>query len=225
MRLTQNFTLAEMTASQTAVRNGIDNTPDAACIENLRRLCNILEEIRTLVGKPITITSGFRGREVNATIGGSKNSQHMYGCAADFRITGLTPDEVIRIILTAGIKFDQLIREYDSWVHISVPLSGRAWRMECLIIDKRGARPYGPYEPLDARPAQKPLTKSRTMANATTAGATGAALVVTPFVEPASRLAETAQENPNGFIMVVGIVLLVVGAVGGYLYLDDRKKR
>lgn len=149
MKLSAHFTLEEMTASQTATRRGLNNTPNDSAIDNLRRLCLVLEEVRKVVGKPITVTSGYRGRELNQAIGGASNSQHTYGCAADIKVHGLTPDEIIRMILTANIRFDQLIREYDSWVHISVPINGKSWRKQCLIIDKQGARLYGDYKPME----------------------------------------------------------------------------
>ena len=90
MNLSPNFTLAELTASETAERNGLDNTPDATALANLQRLAEFLETIKTaLSGKPVMINSAYRGPAVNAHVGGSKSSQHMVGCAADIRIPGM----------------------------------------------------------------------------------------------------------------------------------------
>ena len=149
--MTPNFTLAELTASETAERNGLDNTPDATALANLQRLAEFLETVKTaLGGKPVMINSAYRGPAVNAHVGGSKSSQHMVGCAADLRIPGMNPDQVCRAIIEADLPFDQLIREfYDpakaagGWTHISVPNdTGSTPRKQALIIDKTGTRPF-----------------------------------------------------------------------------------
>lgn len=149
--MTPNFTLAELTASETAERNGLDNTPDATALANLQRLAEFLETIKTaLGGKPVMINSAYRGPAVNAHVGGSKSSQHMIGCAADIRIPGMNPDQVCRAIIEADLPFDQLIREfYDpakaagGWTHVSVPNdAGSTPRKQALIIDKTGTRPF-----------------------------------------------------------------------------------
>lgn len=120
MNLSPHFTLAEMIRSQTAIRNGIDNTPDPAQIERLRLLCvNILEPLRALVGKPIHVSSGFRNPTVNSLISGSPTSQHMRGEAADISVEGLTAQELFVVILASALPYDQLIQEFDSWVHVS----------------------------------------------------------------------------------------------------------
>jgi hypothetical protein len=144
MNLSPNFTLAELTASETAERNGLDNTPDATALANLQRLAEFLETIKTaLSGKPVMINSAYRGPAVNAHVGGSKSSQHMVGCAADIRIPGMNPDQVCRAIIEAGLPFDQLIREFDSWTHISIPNEeGSTPRGQTLIIDRAGTRPF-----------------------------------------------------------------------------------
>jgi hypothetical protein len=149
--MTPHFTLAELTASETAERNGLDNTPDATALANLQRLAEFLETIKTaLGGKPVMINSAYRGPAVNAHVGGSKSSQHMVGCAADIRIPGMNPDQVCRAIIEADLPFDQLIREfYDpakaagGWTHVSVPNdAGSTPRKQALIIDKTGTRPF-----------------------------------------------------------------------------------
>jgi hypothetical protein len=149
--MTPHFTLAELTASETAERHGIDNTPTPEHLENLHRLAEFLETVKTaLGGKPVMINSAYRGPAVNEKVGGSKSSQHMVGCAADIRIPGMNPDQVCRAIIAADLPFDQLIREfYDpaktagGWTHVSVTnTAGSTPRKQALIIDKTGTRPF-----------------------------------------------------------------------------------
>lgn len=121
MKLSDHFTLAEMVFSQTAIRKQLDNTPDQVQIENLKKLCTeVLEHIRVLVGKPIQVTSGYRSKKVNRAVGGSRTSQHQQGEAADIQVKGLTTQELFDIIIKSDlIQFDQIIQEFDEWVHIS----------------------------------------------------------------------------------------------------------
>lgn len=144
MNLTPHFTMQELTASETAARHNLNNEPDVTAANNLLRLAEFLERVKAaLGGKPIMINSAYRGPEVNAHVGGSKNSQHMVGCAADIRVPGMTPDQVCRAIIEADLPFDQLIREFDSWTHVSVPNeAGSTPRKQALIIDKTGTRPF-----------------------------------------------------------------------------------
>ena len=118
MRLSANFTLAEMERSQTALRLGIDNLAPAGVVVRLIALCReVLQPIRDHFG-PVHVSSGYRGRELNAHIGGSPLSQHMRGEAADIVIAGVTPIEVCRWIEGSAIDFDQLIYE-GNWTHVS----------------------------------------------------------------------------------------------------------
>jgi zinc D-Ala-D-Ala carboxypeptidase len=143
MNLSPNFTLEELTASETAMRNGLDNTPGPVAYQNLVRLANFLEEVRKVLGKPIMINSAYRGPEVNKHVGGSKNSQHMVGCAADIRVPGMSPDAVCKAIIASELQYDQLIREFDSWTHISIPNEENSTpRGQTLIIDRAGTRPF-----------------------------------------------------------------------------------
>jgi len=144
MNLTPHFTLEELTASETAARNGLDNTPGPIAYQNLVRLANFLEEVKKVLGgKPIMINSAYRGPEVNAHVGGSKNSQHMVGCAADIKVPGMTPDQICKAIIASELQYDQLIREFDSWTHISIPNEeGSTPRGQTLIIDRAGTRPF-----------------------------------------------------------------------------------
>lgn len=142
-QLSEHFTLEELSHSDIAVRLGIDNTPPVDLYDNLRRLCVLLESVRKTIGKPILINSGYRSMALNQVVKGQTMSQHLIGCAADIRITGMTPDEVIQAIKYSDIQFDQMIREFDSWTHISVANSPNITpRNQILIIDKEGTRPY-----------------------------------------------------------------------------------
>ena len=132
MKLTKHFTLEEFTFSETAARQNIDNTPDAKTIANLRRVATVLEQVRSIVNRPIMISSGYRSPEVNKAVGGSTNSAHMLGLAADIRAAGMTPRELADAIKHYGVTFDQLILEYDRWVHIG--LSEEEPRNQVLTI-------------------------------------------------------------------------------------------
>jgi len=144
MNLTPHFSLEELTASETAERNGWDNSPNDQELANLTRLADFLEQVKVVLnGKPIMISSGLRTKKVNDAVGSKDTSQHRIGCAADFRVPGMTPDQVVKAIVASGIGYDQVIREFDRWTHISVPNSvDTSPRRQALIIDKAGARPY-----------------------------------------------------------------------------------
>ena len=141
MNLTEHFTLEELTHTS---HRQFDNTPNEAERANLLRLAEFLEIVKTtLGGKPIMVNSAFRSKAVNDAVGSKDTSQHRIGCAADFRVPGMTPDEVVRKIVASGIGYDQVIREFDRWTHISVPNSeDTSPRKQALIIDKAGTRPY-----------------------------------------------------------------------------------
>jgi hypothetical protein len=141
MLLTPHFTLEELIATQ---HREFDNTPNSSEINNLKRLAEMLEEVKTLLdGKPIMVNSAFRSKAVNDAVGSKDTSQHRVGCAADIRVPGLTPDQVVKAIIGSQIQYDQIIREFDSWTHISVPNSPSGTsRKQALIIDKVSTRPY-----------------------------------------------------------------------------------
>ena len=144
MNLTEHFTLDELTSSETAERNGWDNTPNETELANLKRLALFLEDIKTaLGGKPIMVSSGYRGKQVNDAVGSKDSSQHRTGCAVDFRVPQLTPDQVVKAIVASGLPYDQVIREFDRWTHLSIPNTPEtAPRRQVLIIDKTGTRLY-----------------------------------------------------------------------------------
>ena len=143
-QLTANFSLEELTRSEAADRNGWDNTPNAQEIENLKRLAALLQQVKTAVGgKPVMINSGFRSKQVNDSVGSKDSSQHRLGCAADIRVPGMKPREVVEACIAAGVPFDQIILEFDSWTHISIPNEeGSTPRGQTLIIDRAGTRPF-----------------------------------------------------------------------------------
>lgn len=124
-KLTEHFSLEEMTFSETAVRHGLDNRPDARSIRNLTARCKeLLEPIRELAGGPINLTYGYRSPSMNSVVGGSLNSQHMAGEAADINCPLLNPRALFERIRNSDVNFDQLIKEFGSWVHVSF-VSGR----------------------------------------------------------------------------------------------------
>jgi uncharacterized protein YcbK (DUF882 family) len=141
MQLSEHFTLEELTRSEVAERKGLDNTPNASEIANLTRLAALLEEVRSLLNKPIMLNSGFRSKAVNDSVGSKDSSQHRIGCAADIRVPGMTPKQVVEAIIASDIGYDQIIEEFGSWTHISVPNTIETKpRKQALIIDKAGTR-------------------------------------------------------------------------------------
>jgi hypothetical protein len=143
-QLTTNFTLAEFTDSQTAARRGIHNVPSPHSQErqNIQRSAEIMERVRTILGdKPILISSGYRSPQVNAAVGGSKNSAHMSGLAVDFSCPGFgTPRHICKKLEPhmEELGIDQLIHEYDTWVHLG--LSADQPRHMAFTIDNKGMR-------------------------------------------------------------------------------------
>jgi hypothetical protein len=137
MNFTEHFTLEELTATS---HRQFDNTPNDAEMANLVLLAEFLEQVKAaLDGKPVMINSAFRSKQVNDSVGSKDTSQHRTGCAADFKVPGMTPDTVVRAIIAAGLPYDQIIREFDAWTHISISDKPRR---QALIIDKQGTRPF-----------------------------------------------------------------------------------
>ena len=115
-----NFKISELIYSDLAIQNNINNIPDINSLDNMLELIfYCLQPIRELIKKPMLITSGFRNFQVNKLAKGKINSQHLKGQAVDFIIKGMKPKKIIDMILKSNIPFDQLINEYDAWVHIS----------------------------------------------------------------------------------------------------------
>lgn len=119
MQLSPHFSLAELTASQTAARKGLDNTPTQAAMKNLKTTCEQLEAVRELLGHPLIISSGYRSTAVNKAVGGAANSAHVNGWAVDFICPGYgSPVKILDAIKVSTIKLDQCIEE-GTWIHIS----------------------------------------------------------------------------------------------------------
>ena len=126
MNLSANFTLKELTKSDTATRLGLDNTPDEQALENLKTLCKmVLQPVREHFGKSVTVNSGYRSPESNAAVGGSKTSDHCKGQAADIEIVGVANADLAQWIMD-NLEYTQLILEFytpgipdSGWVHVS----------------------------------------------------------------------------------------------------------
>jgi hypothetical protein len=137
MNLTENFTLEELT---TTSHRQFDNTPNDAETANLVLLAEFLEQVKTLLdGKPIMVNSAFRSKQVNDSVGSKDTSQHRLGYAADIRVPGMTPDAVVRALVASDLPYDQVIREFDAWTHVSISPSPRR---QALIIDRTGTRTF-----------------------------------------------------------------------------------
>ena len=141
MNLSEHFTYEELTHTD---HREFDNTPNEQELENLKRLAAFLEEVKSVLGgKPIMVNSALRCKQVNDAVGSKDSSQHRIGCAADIRVPAMTPDEVVKAIIASDLGYDQVIREFDRWTHISVPNTPEAKpRRQALIIDKAGTRPF-----------------------------------------------------------------------------------
>jgi zinc D-Ala-D-Ala carboxypeptidase len=125
MQLSEHFSLDELTFSQIALRKGIDNSPDAVTIDNLRNLCvTLLEPIRSLLGVALHVDSGYRSQMVNTLVGGATNSAHLSGRAADTLPIGMDLHEAFYKIKATDLPFDQVIIECDAWIHIALPATG-----------------------------------------------------------------------------------------------------
>ena len=140
--LTEHFTLEELTYTD---HRELNNEPSEYEKANLMRLAEFLEQVKTVLGgKPIMVNSAFRSEAVNNACGSKNTSQHRLGCAADLRVPGMTPNEVVKAIIGSDLQYDQVIREFDRWTHISVANSPNDKpRLQKLIIDKAGTRLYG----------------------------------------------------------------------------------
>ena len=150
MKLTANFSLNELTKSQTAERKGIDNTPSTPHQENLKKLCeNVLQPIRDYSSKVVTISSGYRSEKLCLAIGSKTTSQHAKGQAADFEIFGVSNKELADYI-HYNLNYDQLILEYwkesdpnSGWVHCSYT-NGNNRRQYLRAYKENGSTKYEP---------------------------------------------------------------------------------
>jgi zinc D-Ala-D-Ala carboxypeptidase len=141
MNLTPHFTLEELIHTD---HRELENTPNETELANIQRLAEFLEELKTVLGgKPIMVNSAFRSKAVNDAVGSKDTSQHRIGCAADIRVPSMTPDQVVKAVIASDLGYDQVIREFDRWTHISIPnQAGATPRKQSLIIDKQGTRVY-----------------------------------------------------------------------------------
>ncbi len=151
MKLTENFSLGELTKSQTAERKGIDNSPSTEHQENLKSLCEmILQPIRDHFGQVVSVSSGYRSPELCVAIGSSTKSQHASGCAADFEIFGVSNKELADYI-NENLDYDQLILEYwkgedepnSGWVHCSYT-NGSNRKQYLRAYKENGSTKYEP---------------------------------------------------------------------------------
>jgi hypothetical protein len=150
MKLTENFSLSELTKSQTATRKGIDNTPSPEHQENLRLLCEaVLQPVREHFGRVVTITSGYRSPELCTAIGSKITSQHAKGQAADFEIFGVS-NKALADYIDSELHYDQLILEYwkesdpnSGWVHCSFS-EGKNRRQYLRAYKEDGKTKYEP---------------------------------------------------------------------------------
>ena len=150
MKLTENFSLVELTKSQTAERKGIDNTPSTEHQENLKSLCeSILQPIRDHFGRVVSVSSGYRSVDLCVDIGSSTNSQHAKGEAADFEIFGISNKELADWI-NENLTYDQLILEYwkesdpnSGWVHCSFS-EGNNRKQYLRAYKENGSTKYEP---------------------------------------------------------------------------------
>lgn len=139
MNLSEHFTLEELTHTN---HREFSNEPNESETENLKRLAAFLEQVKTVLGgKPVMVNSAFRSKAVNDSVGSKDSSQHRIGCAADIRVPGMTPRQVVEAVIASDIGYDQIIEEFSSWTHISVPNTIETKpRKQALIIDKAGTR-------------------------------------------------------------------------------------
>ena len=120
MKLSPNFTLAELSVTET----GLKNVPTMEALSNLAKLTTtILQPLRDMLGKPINVTSGYRSPEVNKRVGGEALSAHLTGRAADIYVAGMTPYQLAKFIQDSGLPYDKVIQE-PSWVHVQIAKEG-----------------------------------------------------------------------------------------------------
>jgi len=139
-----HFSIDELTFSETATRHGIDNTPNDNQLDNLFITAMEMENVRELLGNNfIHVSSGFRCLELNTLLGSRETSSHVRGLACDFTSRGYgTPNDIVSAIVDSNIPYDQVILEYDRWVHISFCEDEETPRRQALAINKTGTVLY-----------------------------------------------------------------------------------
>jgi len=151
MKLSANFTLSELTKSQTALRKGIPNNPNATQIDALKELClNVLQPLRSYYDKPVLVSSGFRTPELCIAIGSSIDSQHAKGQAADIEISSVDNKELAEYIIN-NLSFDQIILEFydgapdSGWVHVSYVSEKENRGQKLKAFKENGKTQYVPF--------------------------------------------------------------------------------
>ena len=144
MKASPHFTIDELTFSETATRKDIDNTPSNEVLDNLYITAREMENVRELLGNnPILISSGYRCLALNELLGSKPTSAHIRGLACDFTCPKFgDPDDIVDVIFGSDIQYDQIILEFDKWVHIAFPADGESARKKALIINKKGTMIY-----------------------------------------------------------------------------------
>lgn len=139
MRLSPHFTLDELTHSETAARLGIDNTPPPDVVDTLRRTAAYLEDVRARLGVPLIVSSGYRCLLLNRALKSRDDSQHLKGEAVDFIAPAFgKPRQIVDALQDSEVAYDQLLLEFDRWVHISFSARNRR---QAMVIDNAGTRP------------------------------------------------------------------------------------
>lgn len=144
MKASPHFSLDELTFSETAARKGIDNTPSDDVLDNLYKTAMEMENVRELLGNnPILISSGYRCLALNELLGSKPTSAHIRGLAVDFTCPKFgDPHDIVDAIFGSDILYDQIILEFDKWVHIAFSADGESARKKALIINKKGTMIY-----------------------------------------------------------------------------------
>ena len=144
IKASPNFTVDELTFSETATRKDIDNTPSDEVLDNLLITAWSMENVRELLNNnPILISSGYRCLELNTLLGSKPTSAHIKGLAVDFTCTKYgDPNDIVDAIFRSDILYDQIILEFDKWVHLAFPENGKSARKKALIINKKGTMIY-----------------------------------------------------------------------------------
>jgi zinc D-Ala-D-Ala carboxypeptidase len=144
-QLSRHFTLKELCASEIADRNNIDNAPKSKeILDNLKHLADNLEHVRSVLNNnPIHINSAYRSNAVNSILGSKSTSAHTKGLAADFICPSFgSPRDIVSKVIASNIQYDQIILEFDRWCHIGFAPKGQKPRLQKLIIDRNGTRPF-----------------------------------------------------------------------------------
>jgi hypothetical protein len=143
VQLSPHFTLEEMSVSEYGTRHGLPNVAPPVVVESLRTLCNnVLEPLRTRLGKGIVVLSGYRSPAINRGVGGAATSQHMVGEAADTYVPRLSNYTWAQFIIESGVPFDQLILEFGQWVHVSHDMQGNQRGQVLTAVKQSGKTVY-----------------------------------------------------------------------------------